>query len=333
MQTTTGVKTPNIFSFLPFIALPLWKTSSEANVNVISFCFCFHKQSLKSYEASQQLTSHNSTYINTCALVCVCTTSSVRAYCLTTVQFELWLLIFLGCRLSATLINKVGQNLLIQNTHKRKYTYSYIYTSEHIHACLVRVCVWVRVQAYTDKCSKVFVSFSVRVLFLPPISPHAIDKHNFISTRDLLEGFYYFYMGRVVMFTCVCMRICVCVCLWARNCISKCISLRCACEWVENVRARARYRLRVCMCSVCICIRLKKKHITYVCISIKYSLLSHFVSFSLTLTQAFLRVSHLLLLLSHIHHMSPILFWFRSSLSIDLCIFNSKIRVYTFVLG
>lgn len=141
MQTTTGVKTPNIFSFLPFIALPLWKTSSEANVNVISFCFCFHKQSLKSYEASQQLTSHNSTYINTCALVCVCTTSSVRAYCLTTVQFELWLLIFLGCRLSATLINKVGQNLLIQNTHKRKYTYSYIYTSEHIHACLVRVCV------------------------------------------------------------------------------------------------------------------------------------------------------------------------------------------------
>lgn len=49
----------------------------------------------------------------------------------------------------------------------------------------------------------------VHVLFLPPISPHAIDKHNFISTRDLLEGFYYFYMGRVAMFTCVCMRVCV----------------------------------------------------------------------------------------------------------------------------
>lgn len=97
-----------------------------------------------------------------------------------------------------------------------------------------------------DKCSKVFVP--VRVLFLPPISPHAIDKHNFISTRDLLEGFYYFYMGRVAMFTCVCMRMCVCVCVHVTVFRSAFLFVVRVNEWKTLEREQDIYCVFVCVC-------------------------------------------------------------------------------------
>lgn len=158
-----------------------------------------------------------------------------------------------------------------------------------------------------DKCSNVFASFPFTFSFFLPFPLMLSINTTLFQLVTSWKDFTIFTWG-----VWQCLRVCACVCVCV--CVGVHVTVfRSAFLFVVRVKEWKTLEREQDIDCVFACVfvylyTIKKKHITYVCIWIKYSLLSHLVSFSLTLTQAFMSVSYLLLFLSHIHHMSPILF-------------------------